>query len=260
MEIIQQILNSMEVFLGIFARVTGFFMSAPILSNNNIPARMKIGFSVFLSFIIFPMVQPISQTNDHIITLLIYVGKESVTGILLGFVCYLFFSIVFLAGHIVDMELGFSMGSVINPADETEIPLMANFFYMMAALVFFATNGHHTFIMGLVNSFRILPLGGLNFNYLMIDNLISIIMSTFVLSFKIVGPVIVSIFLSNILLGILARTMPQMNVFDVGIPFKILVGLLIMFMILPLYAGVFEYVFDRMNDNLNDFIFLMIRG
>ena len=260
MDIVTQLINNMDVFLGILARVVGFLMSVPILSTNNIPPYMKIGFAVVLSFIVFPLVEPINQANNHILTLFIFIGKESITGILLGFICYLFFSVVYLAGHIVDMELGFSIASVINPEDETEIPLMANLFYMIASLIFFAINGHHLLIQGLVNSFRIMPLGSLSFNYFMIDNIINITMSTFILAVKIAGPVIVSIFLSNILLGILARTMPQMNVFVVGMPLKIIVGLLILFLILPLYGGMFEYVFDRMNDNLNDFIYSMIRG
>lgn len=258
-DIIYQLYNNLGVFFGIFARVIGFFVTVPIFSTNNIPTYVKIGLSLIISLIIFPVLT-MPVVSEEFLELFLLVAKELLTGIMLGFICYLFFSIVYLVGHIIDMEMGFAMANVINPEDETEIPLMANMFYMLAALIFLMINGHHFLLRGLVNSFEILPLGNLNFNYLMIDHLIYIITSVFVIAFKMAGPVLVAVFLSNILLGILARTMPQMNVFVVGIPLKILVGFIIMAIVIPLYGGVFEYIYDKMFESLNEFIITITKG
>ncbi len=260
-DIIYQLFSNIGGFLGIFSRVTGFLVTIPIFSTNNIPSYIKIGLSLLVSLIVFPTIEvavPIAQTEFF--QLMILIVKEILTGLILGFICYLFFSIVYLVGHIIDMELGFAMANVISPENETEIPLTANLLYMLASLIFLSINGHHSFFRGLISSFRLIPLGSLNINYLMIDKLISIVMNTFVIAFKMGGPVLVAIFLTNILLGILARTMPQMNVFVVGMPLKILVGFIIMAITIPLYGGVFEYVYDSMFEGLSEFITTIIRG
>lgn len=261
LETIELLINNIDSFFGILSRITGFFIAVPIFSNNNIPQYTKIGFSFILALIVFPIINdPHQFINESLLGLFLFIFKELALGIILGFICYLFFSVVYLAGHIVDMELGFSIASVINPEDESEIPLMANLFYMIAALIFFSINGHHLFIKGIVDSFRVVPLGSLSFNLLMVETITGIVVNSFIIAIKMSGPVLVSIFLSNILLGIFARTMPQMNVFDVGIPLKILVGLIILLIILPLYDGVFEFLFNKMYKNLTDFLITIIKG
>ncbi|AOT68265.1 flagellar biosynthetic protein FliR [Geosporobacter ferrireducens] len=261
MEVMNYLLDYLGVFLLVFARILGIFVTAPIFNYNNIPLYGKMGFSLFLAVILVPMVNiPEALELSHFYIMLFISAKELMTGMMIGFICYLFLSSVYLAGHIIDMEIGFSIASVINPQDDTEIPIMANVLYFMATLMLLITNGHHTLIRGLVQSFNMIPLNGLNMNIFMIDKIISILITTFIISFKIAAPILAAIFITNVLLGILARTMPQMNVFVVGMPLKISVGLIVMVMIIPLYAGFFEYVFDSMFENLKDFLSLINRG
>ncbi len=261
MEVMNYLLDYLGVFLLVFARILGIFVTAPIFNYNNIPLYGKMGFSLFLAVILVPMVNiPETLELSHFYIMLFISAKELMTGMMIGFICYLFLSSVYLAGHIIDMEIGFSIASVINPQDDTEIPVMANVLYFMATLMLLITNGHHTLIRGLVKSFNMIPLNGLNMNIFMIDKIISILITTFIISFKIAAPILAAIFITNVLLGILARTMPQMNVFVVGMPLKISVGLIVMVMIIPLYAGFFEYVFDSMFENLKDFLSLINRG
>ncbi len=255
------LLDYLGVFLLIFARVLGVFVTAPIFSYNNIPLYGKMGFSLFLAVTLLPLVNiPETLELGHFYIMLFASTKELITGMMIGFVCYLFLSCVYLAGHIIDMEIGFSIASVINPQDDTEIPVMANILYFMAILVLLLTNGHHTLIRGLVQSFEAIPLNGLHINIFMIDKIIGILITTFILSFKIAAPILAAIFITNVLLGILARTMPQMNVFVVGMPLKIFVGLIVIVMVIPLYPGFFEYIFDSMFENLKDFLSLVNRG
>ncbi len=261
MEIINQISNNSIFFLLILARIVGVFLSAPVFSHNNIPIYIKLGLCLFLAFIIFPFVKiPINFIEDNIYYFLLINIKELITGILLGFICYLFFSSIYLAGHMVDMDLGFSIANVIDPHNDTEIPLSANLFYMIAVLVFLAINGHHKLLYALKYSFDVIPLGAWHMNHLMLDQLIQILTDVFMIAFKMSAPVVVTIFLSNIFLGILARTMPQMNVFVVGMPLKMLIGFTVLFLIIPLYTGFYEYIFDTMFKNLQYFIKIITEG
>lgn len=248
------------MFLLVFARVLGIFIIAPVFSHRNIPTYIKIGFSLVFTIIIIPVLPISFLPVDNFYSLFLLSGKEFITGMIMGFICYLFFSSVHVAGYLIDMQIGFAMASVINPQDDTQVPLMGNFFYMMAILVFLSINGHHTLIYGLKNSFDVIPLGSLSIHITMIDKLIGMLIYIFIISFKMSAPILVSIFISNILLGILARTMPQMNVFVVGMPLKILLGLIIIFLVLPLYIGIYEHIFDNMFNEFYNFLDIMIKG
>ncbi|MFZ5966576.1 MAG: flagellar biosynthetic protein FliR [Bacillota bacterium] len=255
------VLDNIAFFLLVFARITGMFFTAPVFNQGTIPSYVKIGFSLILSFLILPFIK-ISQDilMDNFYSLFFYITKELLVGMLIGFIGYLFFSSIYLAGHLMDMEMGFSMVQVINPMDDTEIPITANLLTTIAMLVFLSVNGHHRLIQALLHSFEMIPIGKLSMNQFMYDKIITIFVTSFIIGFKIGAPIVVSIFLANILLGIMARTMPQMNVFVVGMPLKIFLGLIVIFMISSLYIGFFEYIFDIMFDHMDEFIKLSIKG
>ncbi|WP_165000325.1 flagellar biosynthetic protein FliR [Anaerophilus nitritogenes] len=261
MEIIQSILDQIDIVLLVFARVIGIFVAAPVFSHNNIPPHIKIGFSFIVSLVIFPFVQvPQNFIIGSFYSLLFISFKEIVTGLMIGFVCYLFFSCIYLVGSIIDMQIGFSMAEVMNPQDDTQIPLMGNLFYIMAILIFLSMNGHHTLIYALKYSFTSVPLNSLVIHESMIEKIIEIMRSTFIIAFKMSAPILVTVFICNVVLGVLARTMPQMNVFIVGMPMKIFVGLLMILLMMPLYVGFFENIFTHMFENLYSFLNLVIRG
>jgi flagellar biosynthetic protein FliR len=260
-KIVLDLLEHIDVLLLVFSRVLGIFVSAPVFNHKNVPNYLKIGFSFIITLILFPVIKvPEDLVNDHFYLLFGSSIKELLTGIMIGFICYLFYSSIYLAGRIIDMQIGFAMVSVINPQDDTQVPIMGSLLYLMAILVFLSTNGHHTLIYALKYSFDCIPLGGLTINTFMIDQLIGIMINTFIVAFKMGAPILVSILVANMLLGILARTMPQMNVFVVGMPLKIIIGLSMIVLTIPLYVGVFENIFEYMFENLYDFLNLVLKG
>ncbi len=256
------LLDQMGILLLIFARIVGMILTAPIFNQNNIPTYVKLGFSLIFAFVLLPIMKvPPDLQIVNFYELMLFGFKELILGMMIGFICYLFFTIVYIAGHMIDMEIGFSIASVLNPMDENEeIALSSNLIFTMAVLVFLSVNGHHKLIQALKQSFDIVPIGRLNINGMMIEKLISIFISIFVIAFKFSAPIIVAIFLTNVLLGILARTMPQMNVFVVGMPIKILLGMLVLFIVFPLYIGFFEYIFDTMFEHLWDLLHAIVKG
>jgi flagellar biosynthetic protein FliR len=180
--------------------------------------------------------------------------------LIFGFVSLLVLNSIYVAGVIVDRNIGFSIVNVLSPQDESEMPITANLYYTMAIMVFLITNSHHILIKAILHSFKTVPLGFNASNLLFLNKVIDILQTSFILGFKIASPIIITIFITNILLGILSRSIPQMNVFIVGMPLKILIGLVTMFIILPLYFGIFSNIFSMMFEYIKNFINSVPKG
>ena len=181
--------------------------------------------------------------------------------IIIGFICFLYFNALYLAGSVIDTQIGFGMVNVLDPQINSQIPIMGNFYNLLITLIFLAVNGHHLIIRGLVYSFELLPIG---FTYTLgedfIIKVIAIMTETFVLAFRFSAPILAIIFLTNVLLGILARTMPQMNVFIVGLPLKLIVGIVTAIITLQFLMPFSEKLFDKMFGALFEIIQILARG
>jgi len=237
------------------------FLLTPVFGSNNIPNIIKIGFSVILSFIVLPLIDyPQFLIIKNIYQLVYFIFNEFINGLVFGFISMLILNSLYVAGDIVDKNIGFSIVNVISPQDETEIPMSANFYYTMAILIFLIIDGHHFIVESLLQSFKIINLGHSFLNSLSLNMLTELLNTSFVIGFKIAAPIIITIFISNVLLGVLSRAMPQMNVFVVGMPLKILVGLITLLVLLPLYFKVFINIFDIMFDYMQNFLKNLIRG
>lgn len=236
-ELFTTVITSINVFLLILSRVIGFISVAPVYGRNGIPSYVKIGLSIIVSYIVLPFLvfevsAPIGSSE------LIFMSfKEVITGLGLGLIAQLFFSIFASAGAIIDMELGLSMSQVYDPQIGGQVTVTSKFIDIFAYLIFLYIDGHHYLMKAIINSFYILPLGSAQISN---DNFINfaskLISYIFVSAITIAIPIIISIFLGNLLLAFMAKIMPQMNVFIVGMPFKIFLGLIIFIISLP-YIG-----------------------
>lgn len=253
------ILNKYEIFLMILVRMTGLFLVTPIFSRNNIPNIMKIGFS-FLCSIILVNVLDIEVLELAPYELIILSLKELLVGLMLGFISYLFFSSLYLAGQVIDMQIGFGMVNIFDPQNNIQVPVMGTYYYLISMLLFLIFDGHHILLDALVQSYEYIPVGQFKFINDIISQLIRILSKSFMLGFKISAPILASIFLADVLLGILAKTMPQMNVFIVGMPLKILVGLATIIITLPLFIATLQHIFTNMYEEIFNFLKVIQKG
>ena len=243
--IIDGIFIKYKLFLLVLVRVSGIFVLTPFFSSQNIPNTLKIGFSFILSVLISDILD-VSKINFSETSYFVLVIKELMVGLIIGFICYAFFTSFYVLGQIVDMEIGFGMVNVIDPQNRVQVPIMGNLYYILAFLIFLTMDGHHQIIKALVESYKYIPIGRFKFNQELPNQLINILSTTFKIGFRLSSPVVVAMLLSDILLGILTRVMPQMNVFVVGIPLKILIGLLIICITIPLFSKSSSNVFKEM--------------
>ncbi|MFS0727856.1 flagellar biosynthetic protein FliR [Paenibacillus sp. 1P07SE] len=242
-------LQVFPIFLLIFCRITSFFVVAPIFSTRGVPAAAKIGLGFFVSLMVFLAVG-LDQTPVLDAGYVLTVIREILIGLLLGFVAYLFFTIIQTAGSFIDLQMGFGMANVIDPMTGVSTPMLGNFKFMLLILVFLSMNGHHHLLMAIMQSYEWIPLGNELFMRISQGNVSTFLVETFaytfILSLQMSAPLVVAMFLTDVGLGFLARTAPQFNVFVIGIPLKILVGFLILAMLMPGIVTLFGYIFEEM--------------
>ncbi len=245
MELFDQIASKIDVFLLIMARIGGIFLIGPVFSNRVIPRQVKALMTVILSMVLFTGLQlkpPVVPAQVGPFAL--YLGGEVIIGLIIGFVAQLTFAAIQFAGQAIDMQVGFGIVNVIDPVYGTQAPLIGSFQNVLALLLFLATNSHHYMIAALYQSYEKIPVfglaGGKEASQLMID----LFGSMLVTGLKLAIPVVGAIFVADVALGLIARTMPQMQVWFVGIPAKIFVGLVLLTMILPIYLAAVQFLFD----------------
>jgi len=237
-----------QKFLLIFVRLAGMLVVIPFFGERGAPVPLKLGLAFLLSVIVMPLVPGSAETLPAVSLFGFAVGllQSLLAGLLIAFVPVLLFAGIQLGGEISGFQMGFGIVSVIDPASQNRISLIAQFDYLLAFLVFVSLDGHLYLLKGIVESFRVLPLLGAHFPGSIGRSLLVFSSRMFVIGAKIAAPVLVTILLTNVGLGILARTMPQMNIFLVGFPLQIGMGLITLGLSVPVFAYVFEKLFHSM--------------
>lgn len=247
MELFQLMQNQIGFFLLIFARITGIFSTAPIFGSRNVPVVVKAGLSLVLSYILFPLVfTDKTVIPESVLGYFLVVIGEFLIGLIIGFSASLVFSAIQMAGQLLDMQIGFGIVNILDPQSGQQLPLVGNFKYILALLVFLASNSHHMLLAALFSSFKLVPVTVVTFQSNLTELIVNMVGGTFTIAMKISFPVLLSLLLTDVALGILARTMPQMNIFVVGIPGKIIIGLFVLSLALPFYIIFLEVVFSGM--------------
>lgn len=250
-------LDNFEIFFLILVRMSGFIYTGPLFSLRNIPVRVKAGFSIFLSIILFYAI-PISVAEYiGVIGFAILVIKEAIAGALMGLFSNIAYHILAFAGQIIDMEIGFSMINQLDPLTRVQTTITANLYGYLVLLIMVLTNLHHYFIKAVVDSYKIIGLGQAVFPPNIYQIMLRFVIDYFVIAMRIVMPVFAAILVVNTVLGILAKVAPQMNMFVIGMQLKVFVGLLVLYMIIGSVSSVADYIFNEMLELLRTIIGVM---
>ncbi|MEL7564664.1 MAG: flagellar biosynthetic protein FliR [Dehalobacterium sp.] len=245
------------VFILVFIRMTSFFVSSPIFSLRNIPNGVKIGTGLMISLILFPQLPTGNITiPDHLMYFIGFAVSETLTGLIFGLAANCIFSAVRIAGQYLDIQIGFAMAMIVDPANGMQNTLVAQFFYLLGVLMFFSLDLHHVLISALVTSFDLVPPGDLLINDHVILSVIKIFVLMFSFALRMALPVILVLVISDISLGLISKTVPQFNVMMIGFPLKIGVGIMTLFLLTPVLGTLIGSLLQTMGDQ----ILLLIRG
>lgn len=230
-------------------------MTAPFFSMNSVPRRFKAGLAFFISVVVYTSVLDHEiMVYESVIGFSIIVIKEAIAGLAIGFGANICLSILNLAGKIADMEMGLSMVQIFDPMTRDQSGFMGSVYQYGIMLILFVTNMHHYILRAFIESYNLIPIGGVKFDSEKIVEAVTRFLVDYVsIAFRFCLPIVAAIMLLNALLGVLAKTSPQMNMFAVGIQLKILVGFTVVILTIGLLPAVSEFLFREM-DSMMQFV------
>lgn len=228
--------NDFILLLLVFLRISSVIVVAPFLGSRGIPVTIKLFLSLVISYIIYltldkNLILPIEANW----TLFVFAVKEIIAGLIIGFMLQFVFFAVNYAGTLIGFDMMLNMAEVFNPNEDVQSNIIGEMLYYGALMIFILINGHHYLIQSLIYSYKVIQVGNFIISEPLHIYLVKLTASVFVLAIKIASPILVSFFLVHIAEGIIARMIPQMQVFFVTQPLKLGLGIFLILLTLPLY-------------------------
>ncbi|HTX03249.1 MAG TPA: flagellar biosynthetic protein FliR [Candidatus Acidoferrales bacterium] len=240
----------LETLFLVWIRCSTIIMIMPIFGTTQIPAMARVGLGLLISFVVYPTVHVIQPLND-LGLLAVAILSQAIIGILFGFVTQMVFMGVQFAGEIIDIQIGFAVASVINPASQQQVTIIGELQLAIATLIFLVTDSHMLFFQGMRGSFNMLPLPWATLTMATQNGVITFFTQALLIVFSVSAPVAITLFLVNIALAFLARVAPQMNIFVIGFPLQITVGLIMLIITLPLLGYALPNLFAQVPRQLD---------
>ncbi len=247
-----------ETFLLVLVRVSTILLMLPIISAAQVPMPVRFGLGLLIAFILWRVVPPIAPLGG-LGPLTAAIVSQVAIGVVFGFISYLAFTGLQFAGELLDIEVGFSIVNVINPLTSQNVSVLGEFELALASLIFLIGDGHHFLFEGLAGSFNLVPLPFAAIQPGLATDVVGFFSHSLFIVFQIAAPVGIALFIVNVGLALMARVAPQLNVFAVGFPFQILVGLGMIVISLPLLVRVMPNVYAEAPRQL-DAVLRMMRA
>ncbi len=230
-------IHTFYTFLLVFARVGGLIAAAPLLSNRAIPKIVRAGFAIVMSLALTPLTtSKVGPVPQHLLLLAAAVLKDGLFGLSIGFAARLLFASVEMAGYFVDTQMGFGFINLINPFSEQQSSVLSVFQYQLATTVYLLANGHLALLGLVADSLVALPPGAVNPHGAFGLTATELLKTMLLLGFRLALPAAGVLLVVDMAFALVARAVPQMNVFVVGMPAKILIGLTTVALLMPVMA------------------------
>jgi flagellar biosynthetic protein FliR len=219
------------------ARVGGVLLFAPVLGSRRVPAPIRLGLVVVTTVALFPLAagsrgdRPVAPTQVCGFAFLLL--RELLIGVVLGYVASLILAAAQMAGNVLDLQIGFGSAAIFDPATGAATPILAHVYDVIASVAFITLDGHHTLLAALGRSWELLPIGTAQVSAATAGGLVTVTGQLLWVAVRIAAPGMAAAFLTDLGLGLIARGVPQMNVFLVGLPAKFAVGLALLAMAMP---------------------------
>lgn len=242
-----------QKFLLVFSRIMGLILTAPFFASASVTNRVKLSLAFILTGVVFPLVyQFLPMIPNNIILFSMLAIGQGLIGAAIGIFLRIYFSVFQLAGQFFTVQMGFGASEVFDPMSQISLPLMGQYLYLAAILVFVTVNGPMFIIKDIFVSFKMINFSNIQNGKLLFseNGIITIFTKLFIVSLRISLPIIGTLLLVSISMGLLAKAAPQMNLLMIGFPISITVAFIIIIMILPSFvnyvSNYFFNVFDSM--------------
>lgn len=220
-------------YLWPFARIAAMVSVAPILGTQTVPVRVRVGIAVALTAVIAPLVPPIPGIEPFSLAGVIVTAQQVLIGLAMGFAVRLVFSALENGGNSVAMLMGLGFAEMMDPQSGVQVPMISQFFTILAGLLFLALDGHLVLVQVVAQSFHTLPIGLTGLSGDGLWKLVSWGGWIFAGAVLIALPAIAALLIVNIAFGVMTRAAPQLNIFAVGFPISLILGFIILLLVLP---------------------------
>jgi flagellar biosynthetic protein FliR len=228
-ELLYNLVNSDQAvnFLTVFLRISVILFLMPIFGSVNLPTVWKAGLALLLALLLSQVVTSHPLPARSSVEVAVILGAELVLGLVLGLSVRLILTSFQMAGQFIGFQMGFTIVNVIDPQSGAQSSIMAQFSYILAIFIFLMVNGHHYLLQALVRSFELIPPGSFQLHSGMVAKMLQLSSQMFLVAFKIAAPVMTALLLTTTALGLVSKTVPQINILIVGFPLNIGIGLLL---------------------------------
>ncbi|MSS62997.1 flagellar biosynthetic protein FliR [Velocimicrobium porci] len=243
--------ENVEFYMLVIVRISAFLAVAPFYSITNVPRKLKVGLATFLGIMMISMIDYTPLKYNGVIGYGLLVVKDAIVGLVLGYMASICTYILNFAGQLIDMEIGFSMAQVLDPTTRLQTTVTGNYYSYMVMLLMMVTNMHYYILSAILDSFRLVPVGDVVLKGSLYEIMGQFMSDYFVIGFRIVLPIFAATLVINVVLGILARVAPQMNMFVIGMQLKIFAGLIILFLMVDMLPQVADFIFKEMKNMMS---------
>lgn len=245
----------LEYFLLILVRISCFVYAAPFFSMSNVPRTVKVGFSIFVSYLLYNAIDRNEVVYSTLLGYAVIVAKEALTGFVIGWGAQICASVTSFAGSIADMEIGLSMVSLLDPATKQQATFTGVFYQYMFTLFMIITGLYEYLLRALAESFILIPINGAMFKTEALLSSVLLFLADYVsIGFRIIMPIFCAMIFLNCVLGVLAKVSPQLNMFAVGMQLKVLVGLGILLLSTQMLPALADNIFVQMKRMVVSFV------
>lgn len=239
----------LATFIWPLSRILALIAAAPILGNPSIPVRVKLGLAIMITILVAPTVEKSLPQIDPATGLgLIVLLQQLLIGVAIGFVMRIVFVAVEMAGELIGLQMGLGFAIFFDPQNSGQIDIIGRFLGVIASLAFLAIDGHLMMLALISQSFATLPVGSDGVTDVTFITLANLGGEIFKSGLQLSLPVLTALLITNLALGILTRAAPQLNIFSVGFPLTLSIGLLVLALSMPFYLPILErLVYDGLN-------------
>jgi len=229
----EQIAIWLGSFFWPFVRISAMMMSAPVFGARMLPVRIRIIMALSVSLLTVPMLPPVPVVDPLSLAAANILLQQILIGVATGFIIQMVFQSLVIAGEAIANGMGLGFARMVDPANGVQVPVISQFFVVLATLLFVILNGHLLLIQLIVRSFEILPIGEAGLSLAAINAVVSWASQMFIGGLMIALPAVTALLVVNVAMGVITRAAPQLNIFAVGFPLMILLGFIFLAATLP---------------------------
>lgn len=246
-------MTEVQIIALLLCRIMSFIASAPIFSQKAFPnlAKIIIGFSLIMAA--YPLVAKYQSTSNELVFILL-AAKEILVGLAMGYLSQLVFSAVTIAGQMIDFQVGFSIAQAYDSTFQMMSSQFGRVYYWLATAVFFMLDFYQQLLIGVIRSFKIISLTGGTADGATIEGVVRLFCQTMVMALELAAPMVVAMLVVNLMLGVISRSIPQINVLMLSLPLQTGLSFLLMLLILPNIISFFQANLPNSVNNMMDFI------